>query len=157
VQFLADKDWLYIGARLDDPTGRVQVKPADPEAEPSRLVVQGEHVRVILSDGKQTRTFALSPEQRRYSVGAPGTNATPVWRATAAPQPGGWSVEMALPRSLFARNASVRINVVHRRQEGKADIDYELCPTYGVEGDPDLLMDWKPRDAVERFARLTLP
>jgi hypothetical protein len=51
----------------------------------------------------------------------------------------------------------MRINVVHRREQGKATRELQLCPTYKMGGDPDRLPDFQPADLVERFARLVIP
>jgi len=53
--------------------------------------------------------------------------------------------------------SKARVNFVHRRREGKEATDFELCPTYGLGTDPDLLPDWKPVEVADRFARLLLP
>ncbi len=156
IQFLVDKDWLYVGARLDDPLASVQVKRRNPDADTSRLVLSGEHLRVVLSDGKETRTFAVSPEQIRYSGIGQKEDKRVTWKAFASGQQDTWCVEMAIPRRLFPGVENLRINVVHRHQDGKQFIDYELCPTYGMGSNPDLLPDWKPREAVDRFARLLM-
>src|SRR5262249_1523652 len=68
VRFLADGERLYVAARLADPEGMVKVKTSEDESS-SRLVLYGEHVGVLLSDGEQTWTFAISPGQVRYSDG----------------------------------------------------------------------------------------
>ncbi|HEV3261126.1 MAG TPA: metallophosphoesterase [Gemmataceae bacterium] len=157
VQLLADKDWLYVGTRLDDPSGNVEVKPPDADAGNSRLMLFNEHVRCVVWDGKLTWTFAVSPHQSRYARHGDKDDTTTVWRAAAAHDHAAWCVEMAIPRKLFPDVAKVRINVVHRRREGKTFVDYELCPSYGLGNDPDVIPNWKPADKAERFARLRLP
>jgi hypothetical protein len=153
VRFLADPDWLYVGVRADDPSGKVRVKSGQPEEESSRLVLVEEHVRVMLSDGKQVRTFAVTPGQVHYSNPSSGEQ-EPGWQAAAAQAEGGWSVEMALPRRLVADWSRVRVNVVHHRQEGKAATELQLCPSYKMGNDPDRLPDFQPADLVERLALL---
>ncbi len=46
VHLLADNNWLYVGARLDDADRKVRVTPAAPEAEPSSLVRYYAHFRI---------------------------------------------------------------------------------------------------------------
>jgi hypothetical protein len=156
VQFLADKEWLYVGAWLDDPTGKVRVKPADTLIEPSILALISEHFRISLWDGKASRLFAVTPGNVRY-FGGPKNEKAPAWRAAASQQHQAWSVELAIPRNLFVDLNAVRVNIVHRRLDGKVSTDYELCPTYGMGPDPDLVPDWKPRESGDRFAHLVLP
>jgi hypothetical protein len=155
VRFLADRDWLYVGVRVDDPAGKVRVRSGPPEEEGSRLVLLEEHVRVVLSEGGLTRTFAVTPGQVRY-CSLPTGDHDIAWRAAAARAEGGWSVEMAVPRRLLADWSRVRVNVVHRRQEGKAATELQLCPSYKMGNDPDRLPDFQPADLVERFARLVI-
>jgi hypothetical protein len=157
VRLLADKDWLYVGARLDDPADRVGVVAPAREAESSRLVLFEEHFRVILADGKHTRTFALSPEQIRYCSCDGFEDTDTQWRAGAVKEKQAWCVELAIPRKLFPDLARVRMDVVHRRRPlPKEFVDYELRPTYDVGPDPDRLPDWFPIEDAERFAGLIL-
>jgi hypothetical protein len=153
VQFLADQDWLYVGAHLDDPAGKVHVKVGDAEEEGSRLALVGEHVRVVLSDGKQLRMFAVTPDQVRYSSGGLDQSEG-YWRGRVAAAPGGWSAEVAVPRKLFTDWSEVRVNVVHRRQDPKDYTELHLCPTYTMGNDADRLPDFRPADLPERFAPL---
>src|SRR5262249_2769228 len=88
VALLADKDWLYTGARLDDPNSKVSVRPPDPEAESSRAVLFEEHFRVHLWDGKQTRTFAVSPGHVRYSNLDRDEEKDHLWRGAVGQQHG---------------------------------------------------------------------
>jgi hypothetical protein len=151
VRFLADRDYLYVGARLDDPDGHARVRTEPAEEEGSRLTLLEGHFRLVLSDGKQTVTFALTPEQVRYS------SRDVEWRAMAAAVPGGWSAEMAVPRRLFADWAQVRLNVAHRRLDSRQPVELQLCPTYKPGSDPDQLPSVVPAELPEHFARLGLP
>jgi 3',5'-cyclic AMP phosphodiesterase CpdA len=156
VRFLADKDRLYVGARLDDPTHKVQVKEDSSTDATSRLVLLYEHVRVVLSDGKQTVTFAVTPDQVRYASGLMEKGVDAGWQAVAAAGPGEWCVEMALPRTLFADWSRVRVNVVHRRGEGLEASELHLCPVYRMGDSADELPNFVPVELPERFARLVL-
>lgn len=155
VGFQRDSDWLYVGARLDDPEDKIKVKPLEGKTEPSRLVLFGEHIRVALWDGKKTRSFAFSPDQVGYTD-LTNEEATIPWRGAAARQGGAWTVEMAIPRKLFADLSKVRVNVVHHRRDSKGFGDLELCPTYGLGPNPDLIPDWKPAEKTDQFARLVV-
>ena len=55
---------------------------------------------------------------------------------------------MAIPRKRIADLAKVRVNVIHHHCEERSFVDYELCPTYTLGTDPDLLPDWVPADKV---------
>jgi hypothetical protein len=145
-----------VGARLDDPAGTVKVKPADPDAEPSSLVLYQEHFRLETWDGEHRRTFAFSPEQLRYCRCGREDDETTRWQAAAAQATESWCVEMAIPRKLFVDLGRVRINLVHRRRIDKEFVDYQLCPTYKLGSDADRLPDWKPADGVDGFAGLIL-
>jgi hypothetical protein len=150
---LDSKDWIYVGARLDDPENKIEIKPSATNATGSRLVLFGEHVRVVLSDGKRTETFALSAEHLLYeSV----DHDQEVCKAAVAHQRGAWCVEMAISRTLFSDWSKVRLNVVHRRQEGKEGVEYHLCPSFTLGSDPDRIPDAKPSDDPAKFARLKL-
>jgi 3',5'-cyclic AMP phosphodiesterase CpdA len=153
VRFALDRDWLYLGAGLDDPTGRVQITPPGDDAEGSRVVLAQEHVGLILSDGKTSHVFALAPDHVRYYD---GPEEGVVWKAAAARGKGTWSVEMAIPRSLFADWSRVRVNVTHRRQVEREFRDFHLCPTYTFGTDPDRITDTRPTVASERHPRLIL-
>jgi hypothetical protein len=155
VQLLADKQWLYVGARLNDPGRQVQIKKPSLAPVASRLVLFNEHVRVVVWDGKETHTFAVSPEQIRYASKGAREDTTTRWLAAADREERNWSVEMAIPRTLLV-DPEARINIVHRRRQGKEYTDYELCPTYGMGGDPDVLPDWKAQDTVDRFGHLVI-
>jgi hypothetical protein len=156
VRFLADDDWLYVAARLDDPAGTSKVKPPDPDAEPTSFVLYQEHFRMETWDGKHRRVFALSPEQLRYCACDREEDEKTRWRAAAAQLEGAWSVEMALPRRLFPDLTEVQINVVHRRRIDKDVVDFQLCPSYKLGPDPDRLPDWKMDDRAEPSTRLSL-
>jgi hypothetical protein len=153
VRLLTDKDWLYVAARLDDPADMVRVVAPAAETDASRLVLFQEHFRVVLADGKQTRSFALSPEQTRYCSCDGFEDSETRWRAAAVKEKGGWCVEMAIPRKLFADPARLRIDMVHHRRSGSKEfVDYELCPTYGMGPDPDLLPDWYATEDPDQYA-----
>jgi hypothetical protein len=156
VRFLADKNWIYVGARLENQSAKAEVRTAA-NSSSSRLVLFGEHARLLISDGKEMHTFAVSPEQIFYATVGAKEDKDTAWKAAAASASGAWSVEMAIPRSLFPDARQLRVNFVHRRRQGMDTTDFELCPTYGLGGDPDLLPDWKPVEAPERFAQLELP
>ena len=63
---------------------------------------------------------------------------------------------MAIPRRLFSHLGNLRVNVVHREKIGPNYNDYELCPTYAMGDDADLVPDWRPVERADRFARLIL-
>jgi hypothetical protein len=153
VQIAADKERLYVAARLDDPKGKAQVKPADPKAEPSRAVLFGEHVQVTISSGKQTWVFALSPEQIRYTSKDGSEDTSIAWQAAAAQDKKSWTVEFAIPRKTFPADGSLRINVTHQ-EAGLRPGSYELCPTYTPGIDPDVIPDWAPSIGSDSHARL---
>jgi hypothetical protein len=153
VRVLDDKDRVYVGVRVDDPENKVEIKADAHNTSGSRLVLMGEHVRVILSDGTRTETFALSPEHMLYeSV----DHAEEPCDAAVAHQRGMWCAEMAISRKLFPDWSRVRMNVVHRRQEGKEGVEYHLCPAFTLGGDPDRIPDAKPSDDPAKFAKLRL-
>jgi hypothetical protein len=155
VSLVSDRKMLYLGARLDDPEGKVTVKTERPEGDGGRVVLSQEHVGLILTDGKVTHTFALTPEQLRY-YDVVGADEVPVeWKAAAAKCPEGWSAELAVPRALFADWSGVRVNVTHRRGEGKASREFHLCPSYTFGNDPDRIEDANSEVVLERLARLT--
>jgi hypothetical protein len=155
VQFAADDKFLYVGARLDDPTGKVRVVPAEEGKNPwSRAVQLGEHFRVVVHDGKKSRTFAVSPTHVRWADADGKEDAVTEWQAAVAPAERGWNLEMKIPREAFSTEADLRINTVHRQGSGSWSIDYELCPTYSMGSDPDLLPDWKSGSSPASFARL---
>ncbi len=160
VQFLADRDWLYVRVTLSDPNGRVQLSDPDPCAEGSRLVLGDEHVRVALIDGKTTRCYAVSPGSLRYYTCNQKEDSTRDWRAVVAKCRGGWCAQFALPRKFASSLDRVEINVTHRRRlpeakSGRKYADLELCPTYRMGSNPDRLPDWQPAEAVDG-ARLSL-
>jgi hypothetical protein len=122
----------------------------------SKLVFLVEHVRLVLSDGKQTHTFAVTPEQARYHDGGKTDDPAIAWQAVAARDGAAWSVEFAVPRRLFSDWSQVRVNVTHRQGSGKQARDLQLCPAYVLGADPDGLPDYKPSDKPDTFARLAL-
>jgi hypothetical protein len=150
ARFLADDDSLYVRFKLDDPERQVGVKNEGAPLEGSRLVLFGEHVRLVLSDGKRMETFAVSPEHRLYRSGDGKLD----WRTAVSAERGAWSVEMSIPRTLFPDWSKVRVNVVHRRQEGKDAVEYQLCPAFTLGNDPDRIPDAKANDDPAKFARL---
>jgi hypothetical protein len=155
VRLLMDDNWLYLGARLDDPAGKVEVKGGKAVREGSRLVLSEEHVRLVLSDGERKLMFAVSPSGSRYTDGdTPGDDFGPGWKAALGRSRGAWYVEMAVPRVLFAGWSEVRLNVAHRRQEGKDGVEMQLCPSYSLGKDADRIPDFQPSERAERFARL---
>ncbi len=151
VRFVTDRDFFYVGARLDDPDGHARVRTGPAEEEGSRLTLLDDHFRVMLSDGKKTVTFAITPEQVRYS------NADVDWRGIAAAVDGGWGAEVAVPRRLFTDWSQVLVNLAHRRVEGRETAEFQLCPSFKMGSDPDDLSSIVPADLPERFARLVLP
>jgi hypothetical protein len=155
VRFVMDDERFYLGATLEDAERRIEVAEPGGDREGSRLVFLVEHVRLVLSDGKQTHTFAVTPEQVRYHDGG-DKDAAIAWQAVAARDGDAWSAEFAVPRRLFADWSQVRVNVTHRRGAGKQARDLQLCPGYVLSADPDGLPDYKPSDKPDAFARLTL-
>jgi hypothetical protein len=161
VQFLANRDWLYVRAVLSDPEGRVKVPKPDPSTEGSRLVLVDEHVRLILSDGKKTRVYAVSPDSVRYFTVSGEEDENNNWRAVVTRNREAWIVQMAIPRKVHPNLEEVFMNVVHHRREAGSKpkrkyVDFELCPTYVMGSDPDRLPDWKPGNTLNHFARLRL-
>jgi hypothetical protein len=156
VMFLADDHWLYVGGSFGDHDEPIRVLPEGPTKDAGRLVLQGEHVRVVLSDGKTMRTFALSPDQARY-LGGNAKDERPIqWQARAGRDKDGWSAEFSIPRLAFEDLGKVRVNVVRRAKIGRGYNDFEMCPTYGLGEDSDLIPDWKPVERVDRFAALVV-
>jgi acid phosphatase type 7 len=156
VGFLADEECLYFGGRFADEAHAVQVKADEPTRDAGQLALFGEHVRVILSDGKATRIFAVTPEQTRFSAGEKKGEPSFQWQARAGRDKEAWTVEMAIPMSLFSARRDLRVNVVRREKFGRTFNDYELCPTYGTGDNPDLIPDWRPVEKIDRFARLII-
>jgi hypothetical protein len=171
VQLLADKKWVYVRTLLSDPAGDVDIPEPDPSAEGSRLVLSGEHVRVVLSDGVIIRKFAISPESIGYSTWMDEESFSGLvkpaekegkkedWRGVVKRCKDGWCVIMAISRTVYRDWGKVRINVVHRQKirlgkSGRRFIDFELCPTYKMGSDPDRISDWSPWDRIEEFAQL---
>jgi hypothetical protein len=154
VRLVTDRKTLYLGARLDDPDGKVKVKAERPEGDGGRVVLNEEHVGLILTDGKVTHTFALTPGQLRY-YDVDGAQEVPLeWSASAAPCAEGWGVEMAVPRLLFADWSNVRVNVIHHRGEGKNYREFHLCPSYTFGNDPDRIEDVSSELVPARMARI---
>jgi hypothetical protein len=163
VQFLADKDWLYVRAVLSDPEGMVKVPEPDPDTDGSRLVLVGEHVRVLTKSGKKTRTFAVSPDSVRYSTCDGEEEPVKNWRAAVGRRKEAWWVVLAIPRKDYPDLEQVRVNVVHQRKEpgpvrkGKRRYaELELCPTYQMGNDPDRIPDWRAGKASGQPAKLAV-
>lgn len=156
VQLAADSKRLYVGIRLDDPAGLVKVEEANADEEPSKFTLFGEHVRVDLWEGKKHLQFALSPEQIRYYSSGMKEDHPPPWEGRASHDRDAWTVELALPRTLFTDMDKVRINVVHHQRHGTGYLDAELCPSCGLGTNPDVIPDWKPVNNPDHYARLVV-
>jgi hypothetical protein len=148
VQFLADADWIYVRAVLSDPAHKVAIPAPDPCAEGSRLVLLDEHVRVVLTDGKMSRSYAVSPESLCYYTCNQKEDSTRDWRAVVGRCTEGWCVQFAVPKKVYPEPNKVRVNVTHRRQltgkkSGRGHVSLELCPSYKMGSNPDLLPDWQ--------------
>lgn len=158
VRLLADGDWLYVRAELDDPAGKVSVAPPTDQAPHGGDALLDEQFRVLFHTGSGAWSFAISPEQSR-AVTHDGIAVTSLnWRATASRTRGGWGAELAIPRKLLV--GDLGINLVHHLQHppGRTEpIDFELCPTYRLGPDPDHIPDWKADGTTEGFARILLP
>jgi hypothetical protein len=171
VQFLFDKECLYVRATLSDPDRNVDVSDHDPEAEGSRLVLGGEHLRVVIADGSHVRTFALSPENLAYAtcvredelesktreIQESGKQIG--WRGVATRTKDAWSIQMAIPKKLISNIDKARINVIHQRRvvglrPSRRFLEFELCPTYIMGEDPDRIPDWRSGDRATQFADL---
>jgi hypothetical protein len=157
VRFVADEKWLYVGAQLDASGKPVEVEAADAEGAFSRTVLNSEHVRVVVFDGKDVRTFALAPSQARYCQCGRADDTDTTWRGVAGPAEQGWQAEIAIPRKLLPDLNKVRVNVVHQVGTRRAAAFYELSPGYALGINADVIPDWQPSDKVERLARLRLP
>jgi hypothetical protein len=154
----ANDEWLYIAFRLDNPDSKVLTKAAAKDVEGSRLLLLNEHVRVILSDGKRSRTFVVSPANLRYASDDDfDESADSRWKSAVASEPGSWCVEIAIGRKLFADWSKVRINLAHRRQEGKDAAELLLSPAFTLGGDPDRIPDAKPDESFNRMIPLKMP
>jgi hypothetical protein len=152
------EDWLAFGGHFTADSRSVPAKESLTLRDGGRLVLQREHVRLVLSDGRQTRVFAVSPDQTRFSSGESKDESPVNWHARISPDSAGtgWIVEMAVPLKAFPDLKDVRMNVVHRAKVDRGYNDFELCPTYGMGDDADLIPDWKPVDRIDRFARLKI-
>jgi hypothetical protein len=155
VRLLLGKDALFLAVRLDDPAGKVEVKGDPGKVEESRLLLGEEHVRIVLVGGKNNLTFAVSPDQSRYTNLGKTPDGKPVsWQGRAGRDGKSWVVEMAIPRNVLADWSGVKVNVVHRRKDGKDAGEWQLCPAYTLGGDVDLLPDFRPAELPDKFARL---
>jgi hypothetical protein len=155
VQLATDGQALFVAAVLADPEHQVKVVPSNTAQEPSRLVVSSsEHVRVELSDGKESWLFAISSENIPYhTVDSVQTNRS--WRAQAAGAAGSWSAELAIPLEIFSDPKKLKLNIVHR--VAATGQEYELRPTFDLGPSPDLIPDWKAALKPDRFAVVEWP
>lgn len=152
VQLLAGREWFFLGASLDD---AAEVKVTEPEGDPEvgALLLREPHCGLELSDGVTKHTFALTPDQRRYHGAKGSAESEKVeWLAAATSTRTGWSVEMAVPRSLFADWSKVRVNVTHRRKADGQFQDWQLCPSYTHFQAGDRIPEVLTSDTTEAFA-----
>lgn len=159
VRLAADRDHLYVAARLELPadTGAEPLKVGEAKKEATRLVLMDEHMRVVLSDGTDAVTLAVSPWGLRYTEMPSGRKGPVGWRAALGAGPGTWSAEMAIPRRLVAGWPEVRVNVVHKRRgAGRESQERHLCPAYTLGSHPDRIPDVQPVSVSPRMARLVL-
>ncbi|MFL5243299.1 MAG: metallophosphoesterase [Gemmataceae bacterium] len=153
-----DDEWFYIAFRLDDPDSKVLTKMAAKDVEGSRLLLFNEHVRILLSDGKRSRTFIVSPANVRYASDDDFDElADSRWKSAVASERGAWCVEVAIGRKLFADWSKVRINFAHRRQEDKDATELLLNPSFTLGADPDRMPDAKPDESYSRLVPLKMP
>jgi hypothetical protein len=154
VKLASDGETLFVAASLADAANQVSVVPPSETQEPSRLVLSSEHVRVELSDGKETWVYALSAENIPYHS-AGGLQSNRPWQARAAAGKEAWLAEMAVPLKPIGDPSKLKINVVHR--VGATGREYELRPTFEMGSSPDVIPDWKSGTKPDRFAELRLP
>lgn len=154
VWIAADKDFVYVAARLDDPAGAVKIKPPRDDDEAGKTVLQGEHLAVTFVTADDSHLFALTPDHLRYQDSEYGDEIK--WQGKAARDGNTWCVEMAIPRSRFKDWREVRVNVIHRAKEGTAYRDLHLTPCYTQGPDPDKLPDPKFAETPARMAKLIL-
>ena len=76
------------------------------------------------------------------------------WRAAAATTKTGWSVELAVPRTLFPDWTKVTINVTHRRKVDGEYQDWQLCPSYTHFTDGQRIPEVLTSDGTDAFATL---
>jgi hypothetical protein len=157
VQLVADDEWLYVGARLDASAGPVQVEAPNGDTASSRLLLRSEHLRVVVSDGKDVWSFALAPTQGRYAQHGRAEDTDTSWRGVAGAADRGWQAEIAIPRKLLPDLNKARVNIVHHCSVPGGFVDYELSPGYALGNNADVIPDWRPSTAVEGLARLRLP
>ncbi len=153
VRLANDGRRLFVAARLSDARRKVRVRPPSPDRESSRQVLLSEHVRVELSDGRATHTFALSAEHIPYYA-VNDEEAAAAWHGSATGHDGFWTAEMMIPLSVVSDRSELRVNVVHRSQDTGSE--FELRPTFGLGQNPDVIPDWKSASSSDRFARLRL-
>jgi acid phosphatase type 7 len=151
VQFLADNEWLYLGAKLHSPG----------EAEPQELgglasPLLAEHLRLDIVEAEHVYSFRVPAHGSRHSRRNRNEVNGAQWQSASSREGNTWVVEMAIPRKLFGDASKLRINVVHHRRDGGVFVDRTLCPAYEMGPDPDQLPDWKTVAAREPFARISL-
>lgn len=157
VQFLADEKCLHVLARLSTQPATARVGPPAARSSGGRLVLLGEHVRLVLWDGTRARNFAVTPEQVRYASPGPGGLPDSEWQAAARPSLGGWEAEWAIPRRPSWGAPALHVNVIHHRTLGSEPADYALCPGYRLGSSPNVIPDWRFDERPDQFARLILP
>jgi hypothetical protein len=156
VRLLADKDWLYVGAQLDNaPEGPGMGRLID-SVGPARAALLEEHFRLDIRDAQHARTFALCSDNLRHCACDRVQDQATCWHSAATASDGGWSVEMAIPRSLFVDLSKLALNAIHHRRVNGKYVDYALCPSYELGNDPDVIPDWKTAGTAELFARPVL-
>jgi hypothetical protein len=157
VRLIAGREWIFLGAALDD-AGPVKVTEPQGDREAGSLLLREAHCDLVLSDGRTKHTFALTPEQVRYHGVKDGNDADEkiVWHCAAATLKTGWSVEMAVPRSLFADWSKVTVNVTHRRKVDGAYQEWQLCPSYTHYANGDHIPEVLTSDTTEAFALIEM-
>jgi hypothetical protein len=155
VRLLAGREWLFLGAALDD-THPVEVAESQADPDAGSLLLREPHCSLVLTDGRTKHIFALTPEQYRYHgvEGGGDKDEKVTWHCAAATRKTGWSVELAVPRSLFADWSKVTLNVSHRRKvDGKYE-EWQLCPSYTHNLNGERIPEVLPSDATAAFARI---
>jgi hypothetical protein len=148
VQFLADKECLYLAAKLH---------AADETQGVGGLAgpLLAEQLRLDIREAEHIHSFAVSANNSRSSSLDRREVADAQWQSASSRQGNTWVVEMAIPRKLCGDTSKLEINVVHHQRDGGVSVDRTLCPAYEMGPDPDQLPDWKTVGARERFARTT--
>src|SRR5262249_47449671 len=102
-------------------------------------------IRLLLADQNSKWVFAVDPWERRYCTQNGAEDKQTKWQSfILRGGPFGAVALIAIPRGLFRDLNSLRVDVIHRRKEKGGFVDYELCPTYSLGSNPDLIPDWKP-------------